>query len=259
MAANKKTPEKLEPVLGIDIGGSGIKGALVDINRGVLVSDRLRIPTPEGAKPEDVANEVSDLVKQIKYEGVIGCGFPAVVLNGMVMTAANIDSTWIGKNVNDLLSVQTGQKVYVLNDADAAGMAEMSFGVGKDHQQGVVLMLTVGTGIGSALFIDGKLVPNTEMGHMEIDGKDSEKVASDAVRKRKELTWKAWGKRLSDVIARMEFLLWPDLIIIGGGVSKDADKFFPFLKVKAKIVPATLQNQAGIIGAAVYASSKISK
>jgi polyphosphate glucokinase len=243
-------------VLGIDIGGTGIKGALVDVKNGELGSERQRLLTPEGGKPEDVAEVVKKLVVSFKYNGPIGCGFPAVVQHGVARTAANISSDWIGTNVNQLFSQVTGCPVYTLNDADAAGIAEMSFGVGRDMKKGVVLLLTLGTGIGSVLFSDGQLVPNMEFGHLKIRGKDAELRASDAVRQRKNLNWKKYARRLQEYLQEMEKLFSPDLIVIGGGLSKKFDSFAPLLNVQAKIVPAQLLNQAGIIGAAVYASQQ---
>jgi len=239
--------------LGIDIGGSGIKGAVVDTDTGALLTDRVRIPTPEKAKPADVAKVVAELVHGLDYKGTIGCGFPAVVLHGVVKTAANIHESWIGVDAAGLFANSSGNPTLVVNDADAAGVAEIAFGAGKGVN-GVVLMFTLGTGIGSAIFVDGKLVPNSEFGHFPIRGKDAETRASDATRKRKELSYKAWAKRLQEYFTYMENLFWPDLIIVGGGVSKYADEFLPLLKLRTKILPAQLQNQAGIIGAAVFAA-----
>jgi polyphosphate glucokinase len=242
--------------LGIDIGGSGIKGALVDVETGQLLTERRRLPTPEKAKPNDVAEVVRELVGYFEYTGVIGCGFPAVVQHGVARTAANVHENWIGTNVDELLGRVTGCRVYTINDADAAGIAEMAFGAGCNAQKGVVIVVTLGTGIGTAIFTDGHLVPNTEFGHMKIRGKDAEARASDAARQRKEMTWKKYAARLQEYLVEMENLFWPDLFIIGGGASKRADEFFPLLKIRTKIVPAQLLNQAGIIGAAVYASQQ---
>lgn len=245
----------MEKILGIDIGGSGIKGALVDINNGELVTDRIRIPTPEGARPDDVARTVNELVARFQFSGLVGCGFPAVVLHGIVKTAANIHASWIGLDVDELLSNSSGCTVYTGNDADVAGLAEMRFGAGRGVD-GVVLVLTLGTGIGSAIFVDGKLVPNTEFGHLKIRGKDAEHRASDAVRQAKALSWKKYARRLQEYLDEMEALVWPDLIIVGGGISKQSDEFFPYLQTQAKIVPARLLNQAGIVGAALYADTR---
>jgi polyphosphate glucokinase len=240
--------------LGIDIGGSGIKGALVDINSGELVSERYRLPTPEGGMPDDIAEVVRDLVQHFNYTGTVGCGFPAVVTHGVVRTAANIAQAWIGTNVDDLLSKITGNRVVVANDADVAGLAEMVFGAGRNYRKGVVMMVTLGTGIGTALYVDGKLVPNTELGHLKIRDKDAEKRASDAVRKKKDLSWKEWTERLQELFDEYEALFWPDVFIIGGGVSKESENYLPLLKLRARIVPAQLLNQAGIVGAALYAN-----
>jgi polyphosphate glucokinase len=243
-------------VLGIDIGGSGIKGALVDVSTGQLLTERRRLPTPDRAKPNDVAEVVRELVEYFEYKDVIGCGFPAVVQHGFAKTAANVHDNWIGTNINDLMKLVTGCITYTLNDADAAGMAEMAFGAGCNAQKGVVIVITLGTGIGTAIFTDGHLVPNTEFGHMKIRGKDAEWRASDATRQRKELSWKKYASRLQEYLEEIEYLFWPDLFIIGGGISKRADEFFPMIKIRTKIVAAQLLNQAGIVGAAVYASQQ---
>jgi polyphosphate glucokinase len=242
--------------LGIDIGGSGIKGAMIDVEKGEMVSPRHRIPTPGGAKPSDVAKVVHNIAAHFECGEPIGCGFPAVVRNGLVLTAANVDSSWINTNANDLFSAITGCSTFVLNDADAAGMAEMRFGAGKEFQKGVVLVVTLGTGIGSAIFTDGKLLPNTEFGHIQIRGKDAEWRASDAARQRKHLSWKNWAKRLHEYLSYMEKLLWPDLIILGGGISKNSNEFLPFLDLQAKVIPARMLNQAGMVGAAIFASEQ---
>ena len=222
------------PILGIDIGGSGIKGALVDIQSGDLVAPRVRYPTPEAAVPYDVAELVAKLAKQLDYNGPIGCGFPSVVLNGVVMTAANIDQGWIGLDANALFGQHTKYPVYVLNDADAAAMAEMKFGAGKNYQKGVVLLITLGTGIGTAVFTDGQLLPNMEFGHLQIRGKDAEKRAADSARQRKNLTWVEYAERLQEYLKEMERLFWPDLIVIGGGISKESEKFFQYITLRTK-------------------------
>ncbi len=245
-------------VFGIDIGGSGIKGALVDVEKGILLTERTRLATPPGAKPEDVTSVVEQLVQLFQWQGVIGAGFPAVIRNGVVMTAANIHHSWIGVNAEQLFCDVTGNAVQVINDADAAGMAEMEFGAGKGHKKGVVVLLTIGTGIGSAIFVDGRLLPNSEFGHLQIRGKDAEKRASGAARQKKNLSWEDWSKRLQEFLSEMEKLLAPDVFILGGGVSKQADRFFPYLKTNARLIPAQFLNQAGIIGAAIYADQKIS-
>ena len=243
-------------VLGIDFGGSGIKGALVDEKTGEMIAERFRLETPDGAKPEDVAHVIRQVAEHFEWEGRIGVGLPAVVLHGVVHTAANIDPSWIGMNSEELFSQITGCPTFVVNDADAAGVAEMTYGVGRDQSKGMVLFLTLGTGIGSAIFMDGKLVPNTELGHLEVNGKDAERRASDATRKRKNLSWVDWASRLQEVLAHLEALLWPDLIILGGGVSKESENFLQFIKLRAPVIPAKLLNQAGIIGAAIYAAQQ---
>lgn len=243
-------------VLGIDIGGSGIKGALVDLDAGDFLGERHRIKTPEKSTPSAVAEVMLELVRHFQYDGPIGCGFPAVIRDGVACSAANIDQKWIGTNADQLFSESTGNPVYTLNDADAAGLAEMTYGVGREQQRGVVLMLTLGTGIGTALFLDGKLLPNTELGHVEIRGKDAERRASDAARKKKGLTFYQWSERLQEVLDTYEKLFSPDVIIVGGGVSKHADEFLPLLKTRAELKPAYLRNKAGTIGAAVYARQR---
>ena len=241
--------------LGIDIGGSGIKGAPVDTETGNLLSERFRIPTPQPATPAAMIAVTAEVVRHFDWQGPIGCGFPAVVRGGEVFTAANIDPSWIGVRIEDELQRAVGVPVRVINDADAAGLAEMRWGAGKGRG-GVVLIVTLGTGIGSGLFVDGKLVPNTELGHVEIRGKEAEDRAADSVRERKGLTWKRWAKRVDEYLDTMERLLWPDLIIIGGGVSADAAKFLPYLSSRTDIVPAQMLNNAGIAGAALASISR---
>lgn len=240
-------------VMGIDIGGSGIKGVPVDIETGEFAGERYRLPTPEKAKPDDVAKTVAKVLKHFEWAGLAGAGFPAAIRNGTALTAANIHQSWIGTNVEKLFGEATGCPFYVLNDADAAGIAEMRFGVGRERQKGVVIMITIGTGLGTALFVDGKLVPNTELGHIEIRGKDGEKRASDGARQKKNMSWEEWGGKFNEYLSRMEALFWPDLFILGGGISKNADQFMPYLKLRTEVVTARLLNQAGIIGAALYA------
>jgi polyphosphate glucokinase len=240
-------------ILGIDIGGSGIKGAIVDVKKGEMTTERQRIDTPQPATPAAVAQVVAQLVQQLNYQGPIGCTFPAVVQHGVILTAANVDQSWIGTNGETIFQETTGCPVHVLNDADAAGVAEMRFGAGRDRQ-GVVIMLTFGTGIGSAIFLNGQLLPNTEFGHMKIRGKDAEHRAAARIRSEKDLSWKDWSKRVNEFLQQMEFLFSPDLFIIGGGVSKKFDKFAPYLKVRAELQPAQLLNEAGIIGAAMAAA-----
>jgi polyphosphate glucokinase len=239
-------------VFGLDVGGSGIKGAPVDIRTGTLLSERFRIPTPQPATPAAMVAVAAQVVAHFDWQGPIGCGFPAVVKGGIVHTAANIDQSWIGYDLQRTLEDAVGQPVRAVNDADAAGMAEMRWGAGRGVE-GVVLMVTLGTGIGTALFVKGQLVPNTELGHIEIRGKEAEKRAADRVREQKELSWKEYAVRVDEYLDTMERLFWPDLIIVGGGVSKDADKFFPKLSSRVKVVPAQMLNNAGIAGAALAA------
>lgn len=237
-------------ILGIDIGGSGIKGAPVDIETGVMVAPRHRLVTPEAARPKDVAETVAEIVRHFGWHGPIGAGFPGVVQNGYTRSAANVHKKWINLNASELLSGATGCPVTILNDADAAGMAEMTFGAGKDHR-GVVLIVTIGTGLGTAIFTNGQLLPNCELGHIEINGEDAESRASDAARKREKLSWKKWGGRFNTYLSTLERLFSPDLIILGGGISKESEKFLPYLDLKAQIKPAQMLNEAGIIGAAL--------
>ena len=239
-------------ILGIDIGGTGIKGAPVETDTGSLLAERFRLPTPDGAKPGAVAGVVKDVAIQFKWHAPIGCGFPAVIRDGVAESAANINQKWIGTNVAQLFSEITACPVYVVNDADAAGLAEVTFGAGKGVR-GVVLMITIGTGLGSALFIDGKLVPNTELGHIEVDCDDAETIASDMVRKQRDLSWKKWAKRLDKYLNKLENLFSPDLMILGGGAIKKQDQFIPLLTVHTNIIPASLGNDAGIVGAALAA------
>lgn len=245
-------------ILGIDIGGSGVKGAPVEVETGNLLAPRLRIPTPEGAKPQPTAEVVAQIVRQFNWQGAIGVGFPAAVRAGIVRTAANIHPKWIGTPVEELLSQVTGCPTYVVNDADAAGLAEMSFGAGRGRQ-GVVLIVTIGTGLGTALFVDGYLLPNMEFGHIEIRGQDAERRASDQARKLKKLSWKKWAKNLDEYLRTLERLLFPDLIILGGGVSKKSEKFIPYLHLEAEVCPAALLNEAGIVGAALAAYRRIQR
>lgn len=236
-------------ILGIDIGGSGVKGAVVDTESGNLVTERFRVDTPKPATPDQVAQCVKKICEHFDWNGQVGCGFPAVIQHGVVKTASNIDKSWIGVNAKSLFKSVTGNEFQVVNDADAAGLAEMNFGAGKG-ELGVVITITVGTGIGSAVFTDGVLVPNTEFGHIIVKQQVGEKYASDATRKKDDLNWEKWAKRFNDYLNRVEFLLWPDLIIIGGGASKKFEKFDKTLKTRATVKPAELLNNAGIVGAA---------
>jgi len=237
-------------VFGLDVGGSGIKGAPVDIDTGELVSERVRIKTPQPATPEAIARTAVEVVRQSGWDGPVGCGFPAVVKDGVVRTAANIDEAAIGFDLQGRLEEELGSPVRVVNDADAAGMAEVRWGAGREVG-GVVLMLTLGTGIGTALFVGGRLVPNTELGHIEIDGHDAETRASDGARKREDLSWGEYAKRLEKYLNTIEDLLWPDLIVIGGGISRKSEKYLPRIETRTKIVTARMLNEAGIAGAAL--------
>jgi polyphosphate glucokinase len=238
---------------GVDIGGTGIKGAPVDLHKGELAEDRFRIPTPRPATPEAVAEAVRQILAHFAWERPFGCTFPSVVQHGVVRTAANVDASWIGTDGQALLSKVSGQPALLVNDADAAGVAEARFGAARRHD-GVVLVSTLGTGIGSALLVDGTLVPNTELGHLEIDGHDAESRAADSAREREGLSFEAWATRLTRYFQAAENLLWPDLIVVGGGVSKKSAKWLDMVQTRTKIVPATLLNDAGIVGAAVLAA-----
>lgn len=242
----------MKEILGIDIGGTGIKGAPVDVENGSLLAPRFRLLTPTPSKPKPMAETVAEIARHFAWTGPIGCGFPALVQAGVVRSAANIHKKWIGVDAQALFADVTGCPVIVLNDADAAGLAEMTFGAGRGRN-GVVMIITIGTGLGSALFLDGQLVPNTELGHIEIGGQDAELRASDAARQRDKLSWKRWAKRFNKYLNTLERLFSPDLFILGGGASKKHEKFIPLLSVRAEILPAQLLNEAGIIGAALAA------
>jgi polyphosphate glucokinase len=242
-------------ILGIDIGGSGIKGAPVHLETGSLADERHRLPTPAPSTPEAVTTTVAELTRLFGWTGPIGCTFPAIIKQGVAYSAANVDPAWIGTNAEELIAAKTGCPVTVLNDADAAGLAEMEFGVGQGRS-GVVILLTLGTGIGSAIFVNGQLLPNTEFGHMEIRGKEAEQRASDAVRKAKAWSWEKWTKRLNEFLSRMEQLFSPDLFILSGGVSKKHPEYLHLLKSQAEILPAKALNEAGIIGAALAAAKR---
>src|SRR5918997_2396324 len=236
-------------VFGIDVGGSGIKGAPVDTETGELLAERVRIKTPRPARPEAIVETAVEVVRQSGWEGPAGCGFPAVIKGGVVRTAANIDKAAVGFDLQGRWAQDLGNPVRVINDGDAAGLAEMRWGAGKGVE-GVVLMLTLGTGIGTSLFVGGVLVPNTEFGHIEVRGKDGEHRASDSARKRDDLSWKEYAERLDEYVHRVEDLLWPDLIVIGGGISKKSEKFLPHLTARTRVVPAQMLNEAGVAGAA---------
>lgn len=250
------TDQPAGPGFGIDIGGSGIKGAPVDLAAGAFAAERVRVATPSPSTPGAVADVVAQVVESFgDASGTlpVGVTFPAVISHGVAMTAANVDQSWIGTDVDALFTARLGRPVHVMNDADAAGYAEVKFGAAKDVQ-GTVLVSTLGTGIGSALIVDGRLVPNTEFGHLELDGHDAEKRAADSARERDDLSWKDWAHRLTKYFTAMENLLWPDLIVVGGGVSKKAEKWMHLVQIRTPMVPAALLNDAGIIGAALLAS-----
>jgi polyphosphate glucokinase len=242
-----------DQVVGVDIGGTGIKGALVDVQQGVLAAPRVRLNTPHPATPSAVAETVGLVLDQIGVDGTVGLTLPAVVRGGTVETASNIDHAWIGIDAVDLFSRSTGRLVAVVNDADAAGLAEVRFGAGRSVA-GVIAVITLGTGIGSAILVDGTLVPNTELGHLPLHHGDAENWAAESVREHDELSWKEYARRLQAYFELVERLLWPQLIIIGGGVSASAQKYLPKIELRTPIVPAQLLNDAGIIGAAIFAS-----
>ncbi|MFZ0193053.1 MAG: ROK family protein [Streptosporangiaceae bacterium] len=243
--------------LGIDIGGSGIKAAPVDVTTGKLLADRLKVDTPRPALPDQVADQVRELTTAFNWSGPVGITFPGVVIDGVTRTAANLDPAWIGLNTAEFLAKAVGNPVRVLNDADAAGMAEMTFGAGVG-EQGTVLMLTFGTGIGSALFIKGILVPNTEFGHVEVRGQDAEKRASERAKELHGMSWAKWAGHVEEYLQHIEAVLWPGLFIVGGGVSRQSEKWVPRLTgIRARIVSAALLNDAGIVGAAMATSSDL--
>jgi polyphosphate glucokinase len=248
-----------KPVLGIDIGGSGIKGAPVDLSTGELTTDRLKIATPEKSTPKNVAAVVGEIVEHFSDQigdGPLGVTIPAVVTHGRTRSAANIDKSWIDAEAEKIFEDHLGRDIMLVNDADAAGMAEVRYGAAKDHP-GLVILTTLGTGIGTAIVYRGVLIPNSELGHLEIDGYDAETRAASSAKDREDLSYKEWANtRLQRYYERLEALLWPDLIVVGGGVSRKADKFLPLLKLKSEIVPAKLQNTAGIVGAAWLASDR---
>ncbi len=243
-------------MLGIDVGGSGIKGAPVDLERGVLLAERFALATPRPASPAAVAAAVGELARHFRWAGPVGCAFPAVIKDGVAWTATNVDPSWIGTDGRQLFARATGCEVNLINDADAAGLAEMSFGAGRGRN-GLIIMVTLGTGIGSALFMDGRLIPNTELGELVINGQAAELGASARARKQLKLSWKAWAARLDAYLRYLEDLLTPDLFIVGGGVSSRHAKFLHRLSVTTPVVPAEMRNDAGIVGAALSFGSKV--
>ena len=243
-------------ILGIDVGGSGIKGAIVDTIKGELITERFRIPTPQPPTPEAMIKTIEEIIREFNYTGPVGCGFPAAVKDEIVRTASNIDKSWIGVNASEIISKETGCYVHLLNDVDAIGISEMHFGAGKE-EHGTVFIAAFGTGIGTAVFINKHLVPNTELGHVLMHGMAAEHYTANSVRERDNLSWEEWGKRVNEYLNHIEFLFWPNLMIIGGGVSKDFEEFRPYLDVETKIVPAASLNHAGIIGAALSAKREL--
>jgi polyphosphate glucokinase len=243
-------------ILGIDVGASGIKGAVVDVQTGTLVNERLRLETPSPATPAAMAETFAELVRMHQWKGPIGCGFPAIVKHGVAHSAANISPEWIGTNIVEIFSLACGCPVEVLNDADAAGLAEMRFGLGRSLL-GSVLLITIGSGLGSALFMDGRLVPNTEFGHIYLRGEIAERYASSNARKRESLSWEEWGQRFNEYLLYIERVVNPDFILLSGGASKQFEKFEPYLTAETSVRPAQLLNAAGTIGAAVYAYQQL--
>jgi polyphosphate glucokinase len=239
--------------LGIDIGGSGIKGAPVDLSEGRLTQERYRLETPQPANIKQIVDAVGTVAGRFAGTERIGITFPGVVVNGVIRSAANVDKSWVDAPAAELFATAVGRPVTVLNDADAAGVAEVTFGAGRG-QRGTTIMLTFGTGIGSAVFLDGELLPNTELGHLELRGEDAELRASDRAREVEKLGWHEWAHRVQKYLRHVEYLLRPDLFIVGGGVSKKAGEFLPRIDIRTPIVPATLRNNAGIIGAALMAA-----
>lgn len=246
-------------ILGVDVGGSGIKGAIVDTRTGKLLSPRIRIATPQPATPEAIGRTLTELISRHGWTGPVGIGFPAAIQRGIARTAANIDESFIGLAIGDYFSEMSGSPCFIANDADVAGLAEMRFGAGKGHT-GVVLIVTIGTGLGTALFANGQLLPNTELGHIFLkNGEEAEAYASDAAREVKKLKWSAWGKRFNRYLATMEALFWPDLIVLGGGASAKLEKYSSQITVRAPVVPASFLNQAGIVGAALFAETQLTQ
>lgn len=236
---------------GVDVGGSGIKGGLVDLDTGALIGERFKLATPQPATPEAVATTVAAVVREFGWTGKLGVTYPGVVTNGIVRTAANVDKGWIGTNAAEVISAELdGQEVTVLNDADAAGLAEEHYGAGKDNT-GLIVLLTFGTGIGSAVIHNGVLLPNTEFGHLEVGGKEAEHRAASSVKERKEWNYQRWTEEVTKVLVAVENAIWPDLFIAGGGISRKADRWIPMLKNRTPVVPAALLNSAGIVGAAM--------
>lgn len=239
-------------ILGIDIGGTGIKGAIIDTNTGEMKTEKLRIPTPQPATPKAMMETVATLAKEFNWSGYIGAGFPAAIKHNIVKTASNIDKTWIGLNAAEEIQQVTGCRATVVNDVDAAGYAEVNFGAGKG-EKGTVIVAAFGTGIGTAIFTEGILLPNTELGHMKLKGMVAEHYTSNSAREKEELSWEQFGKRVNKYLNRLEFLFWPDLIVLGGGVSKKYELYSQYFELETEVRPAKFRNKAGIVGAAMAA------
>jgi len=257
LAKKDEKSHKNAPLIGIDIGGTGIKGGIVDLKKGKLLGERFRVPTPQPATPEAVAEAVALVVAELSARpeapeagSPVGVTFPGIIQHGVVHSAANVDKSWLDTDIDALLTARLGRPVEVINDADAAGLAEARYGAGAGVS-GTVLVITLGTGIGSAFIFDGKLVPNAELGHLEIDGHDAESKASAVARERDGLSWDEYSVLLQRYFSHVEFLFSPELFIVGGGISKRADEYLPNLKLRTPIVPAVLRNEAGIVGAAL--------
>ena len=250
-------PSAARHALGVDVGGSGVKGAVVDLDTGQLVGERFRLDTPQPATPKAVTKAVAEVVDHFGWTGPVGVTYPGVVVDGVVMTAANVDKSWIGTNVAEQMSSALGdRKVTVLNDADAAGLAEARYGAGRGVK-GLIVLLTFGTGIGSAVLYNGVLLPNTEFGHIEVGGKEAEHRAASSVKERKEWNYQRWTEEVTKVLVAVENAIWPDLFIAGGGISKKADRWIPMLRNRTKVVGAELQNEAGIVGAAMASQTDL--
>jgi polyphosphate glucokinase len=242
---------------GIDVGGSGIKGGIVDIDTGLLIGERIKLLTPQPATPSAVAKTIAEVVNGFGWTGPLGVTYPGVVTHGVVQTAANVDKSWIGTDAREVIGAELdGQDVTILNDADAAGLAEARYGAGRDNS-GLVVLLTFGTGIGSAVIHNGTLIPNTELGHLEVDGKEAEHRAASSVKERNDWSYEKWAKQVTRVLEAIENVIWPDLFIAGGGISRKADKWLHLLENRTPVVAAALQNTAGIVGAAMAATSDV--
>lgn len=244
--------------LGIDVGATGMKGAIVNTLTGQLITDRFRLKTPKPATPKAMADTFKSIVKHFNYRGPVGCGFPAVIKKNQALTATNIDKNWIGKNVADTFGATGQQPIFVLNDADAAAIAELEFGEGT-QRKGLVMLITIGTGLGTCLFLDGEMIPNTELGHIAMHGKIAERYCANSVRKDFDLSWEEWGKRFNEYLQLIYHYLSPDSIILSGGVSKKFDKYEQYLDLPIDILPAQLRNNAGIVGAAAFAKNQVKK